>query len=290
MAPGRGATAAAACTACFLLLIVLLLGRRCAFRLPTSAFVPPPAGLAPWADRSLEVFGVLVAAAPRVDPRTLLHAAAVLAEFLDQDQDGFADVPEVSWQLQEHQAVVLLLADEDEYLTGAGAVEGLESEVIKNDNPGWNCSVRGVFVFSELFQTETRRKDGEDAAWEEILHLITHVGYGCAFPERWGFQQISEKGIRSELSRALDIALGSCPPSYTGRQGRKERDCHYFYEGGRSCSPSLEHEYSHCTQELLRLHDPEGFRLAGLLPQGLPRGLYRPAHSIWGDLDDLCPF
>ena len=28
----------------------------------------------------------------------------------------------------------------DEYLTGAGAVEGLESEVIKNDNPGWNCS------------------------------------------------------------------------------------------------------------------------------------------------------
>ncbi|CAE7189904.1 Psma1 [Symbiodinium necroappetens] len=241
--------------------------------------MPEKCGYTVDAKSPIPVFGVLVAASPGVAPETLRHAASVLAEFLDQDQDGVADVPEVTRQLQEHQALILILADEDEYLAGAGAVEGLESNVIKNDNPRWNCSVRDVFVFSELFQTETGQTDGEDAAWEELLHLITHVGYGCAFPERWGFHEHEEAEGRasSELSRALDAALGSCPASYTGRQGEKRADCHYFYEdpscfypwlvneylfqvwrtrqGGRPCSPALRHEYSYCTQD---------FRLAAL--------------------------
>eukprot|EP00439_Symbiodinium_sp_Y106_P021590 s6640_g2.t1 len=282
---------AAACTACFLVSVALLLLRRCSVgpqRLGAvlhGAAPPAPPGLRPWADRSLQVFGVLVAASPGVAPETLRHAASILAEFLDQDQDGVADVPEVTRQLQEHQALILILADEDEYLAGAGAVEGLGSKVIKNDNPSWNCSVRDVFVFSELFQTETGcHEEGEDAAWEELLHLITHVGYGCAFPERWGFQGHTAEGhASSELSRALDAALGSCPASYTGRQGKKQADCHYFYEdpscfypclvneylfqawrtrqGRRSCSTTLRHEYSHCTQELLQQHDTEGGHL-----------------------------
>ena len=59
----------------------------------------------------------------------------------------------------------------DEYLAGAGAVEGLGSKVIKNDNPSWNCSDSeaavlgfrfGVLGFVRAFrQTMQLRRGGK---------------------------------------------------------------------------------------------------------------------------------
>merc|ERR1719203_2611006 len=71
--------------------------------------------------------------------------------------------------------------------------------VIKNDHPVWNCTVTDVWVFAEIFQSECARDSSQpygevppnlpygrqDAVLEEVFHLISHVGYGCAYPEVW---------------------------------------------------------------------------------------------------------
>ncbi|CAE8632239.1 unnamed protein product [Polarella glacialis] len=280
------------------------------------------------ASGKVRVFGVHVFGSRDVEPWALQHSARALAKFLDQDEDGMPDTPKMVQEMARHKAAVLLLRNKTEYELGPGQVTGsLAHGVIKNDLPAWNCSVTDVWVIVELFQDELvpeaaqgfreqrlqAATDGrEDATWEELIHLITHTGLGCAFPDRWGFRADAEHPNlyppsagatpASELSAALDAAIGSCGVAYSNSQEPKAEGCSYYYEdqtcfypclvneylyqvwrtriGGRdsACAGVLKAEYSFCTQALLEAKDPAGFKLAGdpMLPKQLPSGSYRP--------------
>mmetsp|Transcript_109617 Transcript_109617/g.341624 ORF Transcript_109617/g.341624 Transcript_109617/m.341624 type:complete len:341 (-) Transcript_109617:161-1183(-) len=277
-----------------------------------------PTVLAPWFDRYVDVFGVKIFASASADRWALQHAARVLARFLDGDEDGRPDEPLGVASMARVKAAIFLLGSESEYLDGVARVaeQGPRSGIVKNDNPYWNCTVADAWVYSELFQSEMHREghrpEGvDDVAWEELLHLVTHTGLGCAFPKKWGFRADAQRPEayppgpnipRSDLSDALDNAMGGCWASYSGTQRRKAEGCSFYFTdescfypclaneylyqvwrtsfGSRDafCQGDLRKEFSFCTEALLRSADPRGYSLATdpMLPRVLPDGHYSP--------------
>lgn len=289
-----------------------------------------PLELSAWFSRSVTVFSVRIFASKHAEDWALQHVGRGLAKFLDQDEDGQPDYPEVVQAMSARKAAMVLMRSSQEYEEGVAKVADqidstLAHGVIKNDHPIWNCSVRGVWVIAEIFQDECARDATEaygevppkvpygrwDAVWEEVFHLITHVGYGCAHPEVWGFR--ADAGNRngyprdsaapsSNISRALDKMLGDCGAAYNGTQRPKhDGQCNYHYDDETCFYPCLvneylftvhmvrlgaldarchagqREEYSFCTQAEARAQDPDGFWLGGYtLPQTLPSGHYRP--------------
>ena len=58
------------------------------------------------ATKFVDVFGMYVIAAEESPLEKVLHTANVLAQYLDNDEDGFADDPNVLWQLVENNYVM----------------------------------------------------------------------------------------------------------------------------------------------------------------------------------------
>jgi hypothetical protein len=71
---------------------------------------------APIFQKYVEVFGIPVVARHDVSDRKLLHTGGILAQFLDNDEDGVPD-NEVSKVLVERGAAVLIFSDESERST-----------------------------------------------------------------------------------------------------------------------------------------------------------------------------
>merc|ERR1711933_469838 len=131
----------------------------------------------------------------------------------------------------------------------------------KNDSPLWNCSISGAWVISELFESEMAR-DAElpygevppglpygrdDASWEEIFHLITHTGFASAWPKTWDFRADAASPRTypgkhvpdSDVSRALDAAMGSCGAAYNHTQRPRQAGCDYYYSDPTCFYPCL---------------------------------------------------
>jgi len=295
------------------------------------AALPGAANVSKFMNRYTVVFGVHVFASENSEDWFIQHVSRVLAKWLDQDEDGNPDHPEVVQAMVARKAAMVLAKSEEEYDRGIGTVADkvrttLEHGVIKNDHPVWNCSVSDVWVVAEEFQEETPRDathpygkvppgpayGRDDAGWEEVFHLITHVGYGCAHPEVFGFRADalhpyaypSSSIPESNISRILDSALGDCGAAYNHTQtGRKAtRACPYHY-GDETCFyPCLVNEYLnflhlahigardyqyadardeylYANHEECRAHDPLGFAIGGsaMLPQIPPSGHYAPS-------------
>jgi len=137
--------------------------------------------------KQIDVFGIHVYATAGVADEKMLHAANVLAEYLDNDEDGVPDNPRVVKSLVEHNTSIIMTKDERE-------MHALERNSLP---PG---ETQG------LWDEETRPGGAEqgvfDAALEEILHPITYVGYSHAYPEVFG----TEPG--SVVARIMDEARG----------------------------------------------------------------------------------
>ena len=58
------------------------------------------------ATKFVDVFGMYVIATEESPLEKVLHTANVLAQYLDNDEDGFADDPNVLWQLVENNYVM----------------------------------------------------------------------------------------------------------------------------------------------------------------------------------------
>jgi|EP01046_Picozoa_sp_COSAG06_P009055 hypothetical protein len=284
-----------------------------------------PAELSEWFDRYVLVFGVYVFTSSTVDDWAMQHIARVLAKFLDQDEDGTADEPRVVAAMVARKAMMCLLANEDEYEDGIGEIAdgfSLEFGVIKNDRPVWTCdSPEDVWVLAEVWQAElvppcepdcdppfAYQPDAPpygrwDVAWEEVYHLVSHLGYGCGDPSRWS--TIENSG--SVISDNLNTMIGSCGFRFNDTQTPRQPDCHYYYSDpscfyscqvneylyqayttqlGASeykCRPNPSQGYDLCTQPLMFEGDricwdlladaPAG---APPMPQILPSGHYRP--------------
>lgn len=137
--------------------------------------------------RKVEVFGIKIFAVPQVTDANLLHAANLMAQYLDNDEDGVIDNQAVVDKMIEKNAFMVLWKSENDL--NINPPNGWEGQDLGNDetNP--------VYV--------ANGKTGSyDAALEEVLHLITHVGYAGVYPDIFGEQ------IGSQIANAMDIARG----------------------------------------------------------------------------------
>ncbi len=133
------------------------------------------------------VFEIDIYAVASVEDRKLLHAANLMAQYLDNDEDGNIDNPEV-WNAMKNARAFMVMWKTESDLDNLNPPNGREGQDLGNDEtrPEWHGNRSGEF----------------DAALEEVWHIITHAGYANAYPSVFG------EGAGTALSNAMDVARG----------------------------------------------------------------------------------
>ena len=146
--------------------------------------------------KTSDVFGIKIYATENVDNEKVLHAASILAEYLDNDEDGTVDNQRIINKLVDKKAWILMVEGEEE-----------SRDAIR-------FPIRNS-AFLELYDEEVSIINGNprfDASLEEILHLITQHGYAEVYPNKFG------ENKNSEIAKAMDEARGgyfkNVPNSY----------------------------------------------------------------------------
>jgi len=245
---------------------------------------PVPGGkLAPFQKvfkKYVNVFGVHCFATARTPDAKLRHAAIIMAEYLDNDEDGRPDNPAVVAALMKHNAFLAMTATERE-------LERLDHEAFED---------AGFHAGQGQFATETLPGGRRfDATLEEVLHLITHEGYARAYPKVFG------ESPGTELAKCLDRARGG----HFKRVPRRYPKGAWFTYDDRTCDygcqcteylywaitsvlgaqkakhrrEEISNEWRLYSRELVRTRDPHIFKLITdpkyRLPTRLPDGVYR---------------
>ncbi len=265
-------------------LVSLLLGHALYSALPSFEISSIPDGkfapLRKEISQYVDVFGIPVLATPRTPPEKVKHAAIVLAEYLDNDEDGEPDNPKVLATMVRRDAFLFMTRDER-------SLERFDFELfVEND----------LHHGQGQFGTETNPGNGEfDATLEEVLHLITHEGYAHAYPDVFGERP------GTVLADCLDRARGG----HFKRVPRQYPKVAWFTYDDRTCdygcqcaeylywaitsvlgaqdSPKrirdIRHEWKLYTREFVKKRDPWIFALITnpkyKLPARLPDGKYR---------------
>ena len=235
------------------------------------------AGMAAF-NRKVVVFGIDIYAVPAVEDVKLLHAANIMAQYLDNDENGRVDNPEVLEAMKAKGAFMVMWKTESD-LENLEPPRGRVGQDLGNDEtrPAWHQEKTGKF----------------DASLEEVWHIISHAGYATAYPDVFG----EEAG--TSLSKAMDLARGGSfkrvprkyPASawYTYDDRTCDYECQateYFYWGLTSLLGAqvnrfdeIGHEWRPNTREKLKTSDPALFELltnpAYHLPTTLPDGSYK---------------
>lgn len=138
-------------------------------------------------NRKVVVFGIDIYAVPKVKDENLLHAANVLAQYLDNNEDGVVDNQLVLDKMIENGAFVVMWNKERDL--NVEIPENRIGQDLGNEETIPNFVSNGC--------------TGEfDATLEEIWHIISHSGYAYAYPEVFG------EYSGTQLSNAMDIARG----------------------------------------------------------------------------------
>lgn len=234
--------------------------------------------------RYIDVFGIPVLCAEVAEVDKIVHAAHVLAQYIDNDEDGLPDDASVHAALLDGGAFLVFPPNND------GRHE-LRLDFEKIDRAGWR-------IGQDLYEDETRPEGGPhtgsgqfDASLEECWHLVSH-GWEQAYPQLLGYRP------GSALCDAMDIARGGRFHDIPRRYPREawytydDRTCdyecmaaEYFYWGlttrlGAQAYPGrgdeIEWEWRPETPELLAVTDPgmtailshRDLRLPDVLPDG----------------------
>ena len=138
-------------------------------------------------NKKVIVFGIDLYAVREVEDAKLLHAANVMAQYLDNDEDGLIDNQLVLNKMLENKAFLVIWKKEKDL----------------------NIRPPSVRIGQDLGNDETNPsfvsngKTGRfDATLEEVLHLINNAGHSYAYPGTFG------KNKKSALSKAMDVARG----------------------------------------------------------------------------------
>jgi hypothetical protein len=138
-------------------------------------------------NKKVVVFGIDLYAVKEVEDPKLLHAANVMAQYLDNDEDGLIDNQLVLTKMIENKAFLVMWKKEKDL--NIRPPSGRIGQDLGNDetNPSFVSDGKiGRF----------------DATLEEVLHLINNAGHSYAYPGAFGQNQ------KSALSKAMDVARG----------------------------------------------------------------------------------
>ena len=140
-------------------------------------------------DKRIDVFGVKIYATPATGTEKVLHAASVMAEYLDNDEDGIPDNQNVVDMLVERKATLIMFRDEDE-----------QDELFRPDR-----SLFDSYELQNLFHRETwpggAAQGTFDATLEEVHHLIFFAGYSHVYPDVFGTENGTSVGAAMDLAR-----------------------------------------------------------------------------------------
>ncbi|MFL2990230.1 MAG: hypothetical protein ACJZZG_01970 [Cytophagales bacterium] len=229
--------------------------------------------------KTSDVFGIKIYATENVDNDKILHAASILAEYLDNDEDGTADNQRIVDKLIDKKAWILMAEDESE------SRDAIRFPI-------------GNRFFLELYEDEVSIINGSprfDASLEEILHLITQYGYAEVYPNKFG------ENKNSEIAKAMDEARGgyfkNVPNSYPSSAWYTydDKTCNYSCQiteytywaltsilGAQEFPGRLEeiqNEWKLNTKEKVKNNDSQAYRLLTdsefKFPTYLPDGKYR---------------
>ena len=228
--------------------------------------------------KTTEVFGIKIYATENVENEKLLHAASVLAEYLDNDEDGTVDNQKIINKLIDRKVWLLITQDENERAIRIPPI--------------------GYFRFQDLYDEEISIINGRprfDATLEEVLHLITQHGYAEVYPNKFG------ENKNSEIAKAMDIARGGyfkkVPNSYPSSAwySYDDKTCDYSCQiteylywaltsilGAQEYPGRLEeiqYEWKLNTKDKVKNNDPTVYSLLTdpqfKFPTNLPNGKYR---------------
>jgi len=128
--------------------------------------------------KQVEVFGLHIYATNTTGDDKLLHAANVLAEYIDNDEDGVPDNPKIMKALLDGKGAIVMRKTQGERPTGPRP--------------------RGQGLYDEETIPNARAQGRFDGAWEEILHMVTDVGWGGAYPD------VFSREPGTEISNAME--------------------------------------------------------------------------------------
>ena len=149
-------------------------------------------------DKYVNVFGIHIFASPTTPEDKVSHAAGVLAQYLDNDEDGVPDNTRVLSHLVSRNVFIIMPGTEAE-------MEGLEMDLVEEAGYRFGQDLYGEETKPAfLVDGKINAPDGGyyDGALEEILHPITQHGYANAYPEVFG----EKRG--SVLAECMDAARG----------------------------------------------------------------------------------
>ena len=217
----------------------------------------------------------------------LKHAAAITAEWLDNNEDGLVDDVAANNAIARRNGAVLLVNNEQ------------GDENVFGDRFGNNAGI----TWSKLVvhQIPPEMSNGNfDASLEEILHLIHDTGYMYAHPDLSPGETLENRVQGStKLTDAMDTARGgnfmTVLAQYPSDAWYSYDDvgCDYRCQAGEyffwlvssvlgtqvSRCNDIRHEWSLCTREQVQATDTTGYPLitnpAHNLPTVLPDGRYR---------------
>ena len=230
-------------------------------------------------NRKVVVFGIDIYAVSAVEDSKLLHAANVMAQYLDNDEDGSIDNQLVLNKMLENKAFLVMWKNENDL--------EIDPPFDRIGQDLGNDETVPLFVLNG-------KMGSFDASLEEVLHLVNNSGHSYAYPQVFG--QI----IGSELANAMDIARGgqfiTIPDSYPENawytyddETCEYADCQtieYLYWALTSMLGAqenrlneIDNEWRLNTPELLQSSDTTVFSLLTnpeyKMPTQLPDGTYR---------------
>lgn len=233
----------------------------------------------------VNVFGCGIYAEGTVSDENVLHAAAIWAELLDNDEDGVVDDQDLLTELVTNEALMPI------FLSDGNAAEN----TFFNNYSGNGV---GAILWQSEMNPATPGYWGSDATIEEIMHTINSVGHVNIYPAAFSLSPNS-----SLLTAAMDTARGgqhlSIPTPYPNEAWYHYDDATCDYEcmaieylywmtvtnmGILNDSPTcsgIANEWEPCSPALLQSTDVLGYALitdpAYKLPQIAPDGNYCPS-------------
>jgi len=229
-------------------------------------------------DKHIDVSGISIVATMSTPESTVIHAANVMAQYLDNDADGAVDDQRVLDALIANNATLVMANDPDE-------LESLDTRYDLFNQFG--------DAAQDLYAIETNPAGGFDAALEEIHHLLLKFGWADIHPGILGQDE------NSAISAAMDLARGGhfteIPDSYPAHAWFTYDDwtCDYSCQlteytywahtsllGAQIGRDDVTWEWRLITPEEMRGGDPAGTAIlsdpALRLPTVLPNGNYSP--------------
>ena len=230
-------------------------------------------------NRKVEVFGIPIYAVPSVDDERLLHAANIMAQYLDNDEDGTIDNQLVLDEMLRVNAFMVMWKRESD-LDNVDPPDNAEGQDLGNDEtiPVWHTN---------------GHTDRFDASLEEVWHIITHAGYANAYPNIFGEYRGSILGDAMDIARGGQfLRVSDQYPSeawYTYDDHTCDYSCmvtEYFYWAMTSILGAQENRFDEIEQEwdlytssLVQSTDSTIYNLLTdaqyKLPTVLPDGAYR---------------